>query len=81
VLHNKAINQRKGVLKLAEHILQTFGLTKQYGKNTSVNNLNMKIKKGDIYGFIGRNGAGKTTTIRMITGLVTPTSGEIELFS
>ncbi len=41
----------------------------------------MKIKKGDIYGFIGRNGAGKTTTIRMLTGLVTPTSGEIELFS
>ncbi|MBZ2174294.1 ATP-binding cassette domain-containing protein [Schnuerera sp. xch1] len=41
----------------------------------------MKIKKGDIYGFIGRNGAGKTTTIRMITGLVTPTKGEIELFS
>jgi ABC-2 type transport system ATP-binding protein len=66
---------------MAEYILQTFGLTKQYGKNTAVNNLNMKIKKGDIYGFIGRNGAGKTTTIRMITGLVTPTSGEIELFS
>lgn len=66
---------------MAEYILQTFGLTKQYGKNTSVNNLNMKIKKGEIYGFIGRNGAGKTTTIRMITGLVTPTSGEIELFS
>ena len=41
----------------------------------------MKIKKGDIYGFIGRNGAGKTTMIRMITGLVTPTSGRIELFS
>lgn len=66
---------------MAEYILQNFGLTKQYGKNTSVNNVNMKIKKGDIYGFIGRNGAGKTTTIRMITGLVTPTSGEIELFS
>lgn len=64
-----------------EYILQTFGLTKQYGNNTAVYNVNMKIKKGDIYGFIGRNGAGKTTTIRMITGLVTPTKGEIELFS
>lgn len=66
---------------MTEYILQTFGLTKQYGKNTAVNNVNMKIKKGDIYGFIGRNGAGKTTMIRMITGLVTPTKGEIELFS
>ncbi|WP_223376485.1 ATP-binding cassette domain-containing protein [Schnuerera sp. xch1] len=69
------------MLKLDEYILQTFGLTKQYGNNTAVYNVNMKIKKGDIYGFIGRNGAGKTTTIRMITGLVTPTKGEIELFS
>ncbi len=66
---------------MAEYILQTFGLTKKYGEIASVSNLNMKIKKGDIYGFIGRNGAGKTTTIRMLTGLVTPTSGEIELFS
>jgi ABC-2 type transport system ATP-binding protein len=66
---------------LAEYILKTIGLTKQYRNKIAVNNVNMKIKKGDIYGFIGRNGAGKTTTIRMITGLVTPTSGEIELFS
>lgn len=66
---------------MEEYILQTFGLTKQYGANIAVNNVNMKIKKRDIYGFIGRNGAGKTTMIRMITGLVTPTRGEIELFS
>lgn len=69
------------MLKLSDYILQTFGLTKRYGTNTAVDNVNMKIKKGDIYGFIGRNGAGKTTMIRMITGLVTPTKGEIELFS
>lgn len=66
---------------MAEYILQTYGLTKQYGNNMAVDNVNMKIKKGDIYGFIGRNGAGKTTMIRMITGLVTPTRGEVELFS
>ncbi|MCC3863770.1 ATP-binding cassette domain-containing protein [Terrisporobacter petrolearius] len=66
---------------MIEYILQTFGLTKQYGSSTAVNDINMKIKKGDIYGFIGRNGAGKTTMIRMITGLVEPTKGEIELFS
>lgn len=66
---------------MPDYILQTTGLTKQYGKRIAVNNVNMKIKKGDIYGFIGRNGAGKTTMIRMITGLVTPTRGEIVLFS
>ncbi|WP_330218402.1 ATP-binding cassette domain-containing protein [Sporosarcina globispora] len=69
------------MLVLDEYILQTFGLTKQYGKIKAVQNINMKIKKGDIYGFIGKNGAGKTTLIRMITGLVTPTKGEIQLFS
>lgn len=63
---------------MPEYILRTYGLTKQYGKNAAVNNANIKIEKGDIYGFIGRNGAGKTTMIRMITGLVTPTKGEIE---
>lgn len=69
------------MFRLTDYIMQTFGLTKQYGTYIAVNAVNMKIKKGDIYGFIGRNGAGKTTMIRMITGLVTPTSGEIELFS
>jgi ABC-2 type transport system ATP-binding protein len=64
-----------------EYILQTYDLTKRYGDHIAVKNLNMNIKKGDIYGFIGRNGAGKTTTIRMITGLVAPSSGKIEMFS
>lgn len=69
------------MLNLSEYILQTYELTKQYRANTAVDHVNMKIKKGDIYGFIGRNGAGKTTMIRMITGLVAPTKGKIELFS
>lgn len=63
-----------------EHVLQTNGLTKAFGKRTAVNRVNMQIKKGDIYGFIGQNGAGKTTLIRMISGLAAPTSGSIELF-
>lgn len=61
-------------------ILQIENLTKTYGKNNSVSHINMTINKGDIYGFIGRNGAGKTTTIKMITGMVSPTSGKIKLF-
>ena len=66
---------------MAEYVLKTTALTKNYSGKPVVNNVNMKIKKGDIYGFIGKNGAGKTTLIRMITGLATPTKGEIELFS
>ncbi|MFT8316089.1 MAG: ABC transporter ATP-binding protein [Clostridium sp.] len=60
-------------------VLKTHKLCKKYGGELAVNNVNMTINKGDIYGFIGRNGAGKTTLIRMITGLIHKTSGEIEL--
>ncbi|MGL5069568.1 MAG: ATP-binding cassette domain-containing protein [Sarcina sp.] len=62
-----------------EIILKTNKLTKQYKEQKANNNISMTIKKGDIYGLIGRNGAGKTTIIRMITGLAHKTSGSIEL--
>lgn len=62
-------------------ILKTHNLTKQFKKFTAVQNLNMNVKQGEIYGFLGENGAGKTTTIRMIMGLIKSTSGEIEIFS
>ena len=64
-----------------EIILKTHNLTKQYGEQRAVDNINMTIKKGDIYGFIGQNGAGKTTLIRLITGLINKTCGDFELFS
>lgn len=63
-----------------EYILKTYNLTKQYGGTVVADNVNMNIKKGEIYGFLGRNGAGKTTTLRMIMGLITPTKGEYDLF-
>lgn len=63
-----------------ETILQTSGLTKKYKDHTAVDCINISLKKGEIYGFLGQNGAGKTTTIRMIMGLIQPTSGQIELF-
>lgn len=66
--------------EIMDYILKTENLTKVYGKNKVVNAVNMHVKKGDIYGFIGKNGAGKTTFMRMITGLAAPTGGEIELF-
>ncbi|MEN8076775.1 ATP-binding cassette domain-containing protein [Clostridioides difficile] len=64
---------------MKEIILKTYNITKKYGEQVAVNNVNMTIKKGEIYGFIGQNGAGKTTLIRLITGLIHKSAGEIEL--
>lgn len=63
-----------------EYVLNTKSLCKQYSKHLAVDNVSLHIKRGEIYGFIGRNGAGKTTFMKMICGLAVPTSGEIELF-
>lgn len=60
-------------------VLKTYNITKKYGEQLAVDNVNMTIKKGDIYGFIGQNGAGKTILIRLITGLIHKSGGEIEL--
>lgn len=60
--------------------IQTTGLCKRYGNKNVVNNLNIQVPKGAVYGFIGRNGAGKSTTQRMICGLANATAGEIKLF-
>ena len=60
-------------------VLKTYNITKKYGEQLAVDNVNMTIKKGDIYGFIGQNGAGKTTLIRLSTGLIHKSGGEIEL--
>lgn len=63
-----------------EYILRTINLTKTFNRNEVVSNVNLNIKKGEIYGFLGPNGAGKTTIMKMITNLVKPTSGEVEIF-
>ena len=59
--------------------IQTVNLVRRYGKHIAVNNLNLSIEPGTIYGFIGPNGAGKTTTMRMLAGLLEPTSGTVLL--
>lgn len=61
-------------------VLETVGLTKKYGTQFVVSDLNIHVKKGEIYGLLGRNGAGKTTAIRMVMGLIQPTKGEVILF-
>ncbi|MCD6383349.1 MAG: ATP-binding cassette domain-containing protein [Thermoplasmata archaeon] len=63
-------------MKSASVVIETRGLTKRFKNVLAVDNLNLKIRKGEIYGFLGPNGAGKTTTIKMIMGLIHPTSGE-----
>ncbi len=58
------------------HVINTINLTKRFGEFTAVDNLDLKVKKGEIYGLLGPNGAGKTTAIRMLTGLLKITSGD-----
>ncbi|AEB77550.1 ABC transporter ATP-binding protein [Clostridium botulinum] len=66
---------------MKEIILKTKNLTKVFNNQISVDNLSITVERGDIYGFLGENGAGKTTTLKMILGLIPPTSGEITLFN
>ena len=60
-----------------EILVRTVGLTKKFGSFAAVEDLNLNIKKGQSYGFLGPNGAGKSTTIRMLTGFMRPTAGDI----
>ena len=59
-----------------EAVIRLEGLTKYYGKNLGIANLNLEVKSGEIFGFLGPNGAGKTTTIRLLLDLLRPTSGK-----
>ena len=65
---------------MRDYVIETRGLTKKYGEQKSVSNLSMHVRKGRIYGLLGRNGAGKTTTMRMLLGLTAPSSGEVKIF-
>jgi ABC-type multidrug transport system ATPase subunit len=62
-----------------EVVFRTRNLSKQYGQRLAVDNLNLAVNRGEIFGFLGPNGAGKTTTIRMALGLIAPTGGSIEI--
>ena len=63
-----------------EIILQTYDLSKSFGSVAAVQNVNLQVQQGEVFGFLGPNGAGKTTTIGMLLSLIHPTNGRIELF-
>ena len=65
---------------MSKYVIETKNLTKQYGTQKSVADLNIHVRQGRIYGLLGRNGAGKTTTMKMLLGLTQPTSGEVTIW-
>ena len=69
-----------GEILNSEKIIEVKGLTKKYKELTAVDNLDLNVYTGDVFGFLGPNGAGKSTTIRMLLSLIKPTSGEIKIF-
>ena len=64
---------------MPETLIETHNLVKQYGKFVAVNNVSFNVRAGEVFGFLGPNGAGKTTTIKMIVGLLQPTSGTVKV--
>lgn len=64
-----------------EEIISTTKLSKSYGSLKALSNLNLKVAKGEVFGYLGPNGSGKTTTIRLLLGLIKPTSGGAKLFN
>lgn len=65
---------------MSDYLIETKQLTKIYGDQTAVKDVNLHVKKGRIYGLLGRNGAGKTTIMKMILGLTSITAGEVDVF-
>jgi ABC-type multidrug transport system ATPase subunit len=79
--YNQTHKCKGGFYILSDFIIETKNLTKVYGEQKSVDNLNLHVRKGRIYGLLGRNGAGKTTTMKMLLGLTQPTEGEIKIYN
>ena len=65
---------------MSDKAIKVKGLTKSFGKFTAVDNLDIEVESGKVYGFLGPNGAGKTTVIRILLGLMMPDKAEIEIF-
>lgn len=64
---------------MQEYAIRVMNLTKYYGELLAVDHISFKVHRGEVFGFLGPNGAGKTTTIRMLTGILTPNSGDVSI--
>jgi ABC-type multidrug transport system ATPase subunit len=64
---------------MSDFVIETQDITKRFGDNVAVDQLNLRVNRGEVYGFLGPNGAGKTTTLRLLLGLVRPTSGSASI--
>ena len=73
---NRGVNK----LEIMEDVIRTENLSKYFGNVHAVESVSLKVRKSEIYGFLGLNGAGKTTTIRMLLGMIRPTAGSAFLF-
>jgi ABC-2 type transport system ATP-binding protein len=60
---------------MTDFVIEAYGLRKQFGGKTAVEDLSLAVSRGEVFGFLGPNGAGKTTAIKMLLGLTAPTSG------
>jgi ABC-2 type transport system ATP-binding protein len=80
MINQTALKPQSPLKKENDTILRITGLTKRFGTLEAVKNLNLELRRGEVFGFLGPNGAGKSTTVGMILGLITPTAGSIELF-
>jgi ABC-2 type transport system ATP-binding protein len=77
--HLRSLSGLTGMNKANDKAVEVNKLTKRFGEVTAVNRITFIVRKGEIFGFLGPNGAGKTTTIRMLTGLLTPDSGDVAI--
>lgn len=64
---------------MPEYIIETTNLTKRFGKSIGVENVDLHVRKGEVYGLVGKNGAGKTTIMKLLCGLIAPTGGTMEI--
>lgn len=64
---------------MSAYTIQTTGLTKKFAKNIGIEKIDLHVRKGEIYGLVGKNGAGKTTIMKLLCGIITPTEGKMEI--
>lgn len=77
--YNKRVNVNTSGTHLATPAIETSNLVRRFGDFTAVDHVNLRVERGSFFGFLGPNGAGKSTTIKMLTGLLAPTSGEMRV--